>query len=131
MNIPFMNPLFRLIATQPNLIASHVESYARMFSEEISAISQGLKRRIVLGVCAVALLLMSLMFAGIGLLLWGTLTQLRDETRWILIVVPSVPLILSAAFFFMLSSHAKQVPLSKVKSQFKEDLAMLHDTGAL
>jgi hypothetical protein len=131
LNTPFMNPLLRLIATQPKLIASHVESYARMLSEEISATSQGLQRRAILGVCALVFLVVAIIFAGVGLMLWGSLVELRAEARWILWVVPGAPLVLSLLFFILLRSDSKQLPLSKVKTQFKADLAMLHETGAL
>jgi hypothetical protein len=131
MNIPFMNPLLRLIATQPNLIVKHMESYARMFSDEISSSTSAIKRRVFVGAAALLFFLLSLIFSGVGLMLWAGLPQVRSDTSWILLAVPGVPLGLSALFFILLKSDSRPVALSKLKAQVKADVALLHETGAL
>jgi hypothetical protein len=131
MHTPFMNPLFRLIASHPNLLAVHAESYARMVADELGATSVRLQRRAFLGAGALIFLLIALIFGGVGLMLWGISVELRADTRWLLIAVPAVPLVLSVLFFVLLRSDPKQAAMAKVRTQFKADLAMLHETGAL
>jgi hypothetical protein len=131
MNIPFMNPLLRLIATQPKLIAKHIESYARMFGDEISSSTAAIKRRVFVGGAALLFLVLSFIFAGVGLMLWAGLPQVRSETSWVLIAVPGFPLGLSLLFFVLLKSDSRPVAMNKLKAQVKADVAMLHETGAL
>jgi uncharacterized membrane protein YqjE len=131
MNIPFMNPLLRLIATQPNLIVKHMESYARMFGDEVSSSKAAIKRRIFIGGAALLFLVLGFIFAGVGLMLWAGLPQVRSETGWVLLAVPGVPLALSALLFVLLKSDSRPVALIKLKAQVKADVALLHETGAL
>jgi uncharacterized membrane protein YqjE len=131
MNIPFMNPLLRLIATKPNLIVKHLESYARMFGDEISSNTAAIKRRIFVGGAALLFMLLGLIFAGVGLMLWAGLPQVRSETSWLLLAVPGLPLGLSLLFFVLLKSDSRPVALTKLKAQVKADVALLHETGAL
>jgi hypothetical protein len=131
MNIPFMNPLLRLIATQPNLIVKHIESYARMLGDEVSLSTAALKRRVFVGGAAIIFLLLGLIFAGIGLMLWASLPQLRTDTSWLLLAVPGVALGLSTLFFVLLKSDSRPVALTKIKAQVQADVALLHETGAL
>jgi uncharacterized membrane protein YqjE len=131
MNIPFMNPLLRLIATQPNLIVKHLESYARMFGAEVSSSTAAIKRRVFVGGAALLFMLMGLIFAGVGLMLWAGLPQVRPETSWLLLAVPGLPLGLSLLFFILLKSDSRPVAMNKLKAQVKADVALLHETGAL
>jgi hypothetical protein len=131
MSSPFMNPLLRLVAAHPNLIATHAESYARMLSDEVAASSTALTRRVCVGGAALALLLIGFLLAGVGVMLWGTLPLVRVNTGWVLIAVPGVPLALSALFFIVLKSDSRPIGFTKIKAQFKADVAMLHETGAL
>jgi hypothetical protein len=126
-----MNPLLRLLATHPNLLAVHAESYARIMADEISTTSDALQRRALLGAGALFFLFISLILGGVALLLWGSSIAVHPETRWVLIVVPGVPFGLALVFFILFSSSSQQPMLSKVKTQFKADLAMLHETGVL
>lgn len=131
MNIPFMNPLLRLIATQPNLIVKHMESYARMFGAEVSSSTAAIKRRVFVGGAALLLFLLGLIFAGVALILWAGLPQVRSETSWLLLAVPGLPLALSVLFFMLLKSDSRPVALNKLKAQVKADVALLHETGVL
>jgi uncharacterized membrane protein YqjE len=131
MNIPFMNPLLRLIATQPNLIVKHMESYTRMFGDEVSSSTAAIKRRIFVGGAALLFMLLGLIFAGVGLMLWAGLPQVRSDTSWLLLAVPGFPLALSALFFVLLKSDSRPVAMNKLKAQVKADVALLHETGAL
>ncbi len=131
MNIPFMNPLLRLIATQPNLIVKHIESYARMFGDEVSSSSAAIKRRVFVGGAALIFMLLALIFAGVGLMLWAGLPQVRSETSWLLLAVPGLPLGLSLLFFILLKSDSRPVAMNKLKAQVKADVALLHETGVL
>jgi hypothetical protein len=131
MNIPFMNPLLRLVATQPNLLAAHAESYARMLGREIGATGATLRRRVVLGAIVFFLLFTGLVFAGVAVMLWAALPQVRIDTAWILVLIPCIPLVLSMLFYVVLRSDSTPLAISKVKTQFEADMAMLHETGAL
>jgi uncharacterized membrane protein YqjE len=131
MNIPFMNPLLRLIATQPNLIVKHMESYARMFGAEVSSSTAAIKRRVFVGGAALLFLLLGFIFAGVALILWAGLPQVRSETSWLLLAVPGLPLALSILFFVLLKSDSRPVAMNKLKAQVKADVALLHETGAL
>jgi hypothetical protein len=131
MNMPFMNPLLRLIATQPHLLATHAESYARMFGKEIGATGATLRRRMVLGGFVLVLLLLALIFAGVALMLWAALPPIQTNLAWVLLLVPGIPLVLALLFFIMLKSDSAPLAINKVKTQFEADMAMLHETGAI
>ncbi len=126
-----MNPLFRLITSRPNLVAAHAESYLQLLAEEINAGSRALSRRVFLGCAAWLLMLLFLLLAGIGLMLWGALPEVRSEQSWILIAVPSAPLLTSFLLFLIIKADPPPAGLTKVKAQMRADLAMLRETGAL
>ena len=124
-----IHPLFKLIATQPQLLADHVEAYAELVAGEVGAAAGRFKQGLVLQVVAIGCAGIGVVLAGVALMLWSTIPQAGMPAAWALWVVPCVPLL--AAGLCLLAARGKpaQAALSKVGEQVRADLAMFREAG--
>lgn len=115
-------PLLKIMINEPRLLTEHLEAYSQLLAKDVelwqSAVKRQLKWKVIMG----GNLFLLVLFAGIALMLWGTL---RIQ-HWSLIVVPLVPLILIAVGALMIpKNNVIHHPFAAFKKQVCNDIDML------
>jgi hypothetical protein len=125
-----IHPLLRLLATQPQLLAEHVEAYAQMVGDEVGKTSTMWLRRMVLFVVAAAMAGIGVVMVGVALMLFGVQATSSMPYPWLLIVVPAAFLVAAAICVWIARSQPLHNGLNRVKQQLQADMAMLHEVNA-
>ena len=124
-----IHPLFRLLVSEPQMLADHVEAYAELVSEEVGAVAARMKRRMLLQAVSLVGIGLGLFFGVIALMLWAAVPELRAP--WVLIAVPVVPLLVGIGCRFGANKPPEETHGMKViREQMAADAAMLRSVGA-
>jgi hypothetical protein len=125
-----IHPLFRLIASHPQLVTDHVEAYTDLMAEDIGAATAALKRRMVLLAVSLCGAVAAAGLAGTAVLLWAALPEDSIHAPWALWVVPAIPAVV--ALWAALGAQAGKGAGSfqSVRSQLAADAAMLREVSA-
>ncbi len=125
-----MHPLFRLIATQPQLLALHAEAYAELVAEEMGQVAIVWKRRAMLNIVALSCLGLTAVLAGVALLLWAVIPATQMQATWALIAVPLFPLAVASWCLWAARRPADGgAAFDKIRQQMKADLLMLREVS--
>jgi hypothetical protein len=126
-----IHPLIRLAASHPELLAEHGEAYVALVGKEISQWRAGLVRRAVMGAVAGVGALVSLIFIGVALMLWGTTPEADVRAPWALFAPPVVLLLVTAvAGFIAVKGGSRASIYSDLKAQVSADIAMLREVNS-
>lgn len=124
-----IHPLFRLLVSEPQMLADHVEAYAELVTEEVGAVAARMKRRMILQAVSLAGITLGVLFGAIALMLWAAVPELRAP--WVLVAVPVVPLLAGIGCHFGAKKPAEETHGMKViREQFAADAAMLRSVSA-
>jgi len=117
-----MLPSFlRLLINEPALLTEHIEAYSSLLTDELRVWKANLQRQWVLKIIMACSFLLTIMFAGIALMLWGV----TDKHHWSLIIVPLIPFLVSIAVAFILTNKSLvRTPFEASKKQFCADIHM-------
>jgi uncharacterized membrane protein YqjE len=124
-----IHPLLRLVATQPQLLADHAEAYAGLVAEELGKTGAVLKQRLLLAAVALSLTAVSVVLAGVALMLWAVLPATAIQAPWALIAAPSVPAVLALACGLAVKQERASA-FAELKQQVAADLVMLREVSA-
>ncbi|MEO8058018.1 MAG: hypothetical protein ABI671_06805 [Burkholderiales bacterium] len=124
-----IHPLLRLIATQPQLLADHAESYAELVGEELGKTSAVWKRRVLLNATALCLIGVATVLAGVALMLWATLPEININAPWALVAAPALPALAALWCAYEGQRHTDDV-FKDLKQQIASDLVMLREVSA-
>jgi CBS-domain-containing membrane protein len=124
-----IHPLLRLIATQPQLLADHAESYAELLGEELGKSTAVWKRRLLFNAAALCLLGVAAVLAGVALMLWAVTPDANLRAPWALIAGPTVPALLGLWCGFAGRRDPGDGFLD-LKQQIAADLVMLRNVSA-
>jgi len=126
-----IHPLFRLIASQPQMLANHLEAYAKLVEQEVGTIATQWKRRALMLAIAAACSVLALIFTGVALLLWAAIPTSDMPAPWGLIAVPGVLIVAAVALVFAAkASSTAAKAFEKVRQQLAADAAMLREVNA-
>lgn len=123
------HPLFRLLASRPQLLVDHLAGYSQLVSAQARGAWQGLQWRAMLAVVAVISLLLAVAFGGVALLLLGAVPPERMHMPWLLWAVPLAPLAVAGAAWAGLRSRATEFSLEPLRNQLASDAALLREAG--
>ena len=124
-----IHPLFRLIASEPQMVADHVEAYSELVGEEMgNAITHWKKTAIAAALLGV-LGLTTLVFAGVAIMLWAVTPPDNLHAPWALIIVPLAPALAACGFWFSAKSVDKGQGFAAIKAQLAADAAMLRSVS--
>lgn len=125
-----LHPLFHLVATQPQLLGQHAQAYGELVGTELSAQASVWGRRALLTALALCLLGVTVVLAGVALMLWATLVP-EPRAAWVLLVVPSVPGVGAIACYLLARqrSAADAEAFAELRRQMQADLALLRELG--
>lgn len=122
-----MHPLFRLAATEPALLADHLQAYGELVSgEAVDALGRW-RRAALLQLAALASAAVGVTLAGVALMLWAVGTV---AVPWLLVAVPAVPLALAIACHAAARSAWAQPGSTVLREQWAADLALLRGAAA-
>jgi uncharacterized membrane protein YqjE len=124
-----IHPLFRLIASRPQMIADHVEAYSDLLAEEVGQTTTALKKRVTLGAIGLANGAVAIVLAGVALMLWAVTPVDRMNAPWALIAVPGVPAILCIWCVFAMRAASIENSFKNLRAQFAADAAMLREVS--
>lgn len=124
-----IHPLFRLIASRPQMIADHVEAYSELVADEVSSATLALKNRVLLTAVGLACGAVALVLAGVAVMLWAVIPVNAMNVAWALIVVPSLPGVACAVCFVAIRRAAVGNGFKTLREQFAADAAMLREVS--
>jgi hypothetical protein len=126
-----IHPLFRLLVSEPQMLADHVEAYAELVTEEAGAVAQSVKRRMLLHAASLVGVVLGVLFGAVALMIWAAAPDDTMRAPWVLWAVPGVPLIAGIACHFMARKPAEESRGMKViREQLAADAEMLRSVGA-
>lgn len=125
-----LHALFRLVTSQPQLLAEHAEGYADLIAQEVQAASTRWKRSVMLGAVGGVSALAMLLLLGIALMLWAVTPDAAMRAPWLLVVVPAVPAVVAIGCFSALSGQARGNGFATLREQLAADAAMLREARA-
>ncbi len=124
-----IHPLLRLIATQPQLLADHAESYAGLVGEELGKTTTVWKRRVLLSAAALCLFGVAAVLGGVALMLWAVMPAANLHAPWALVAAPAVPA-LAALWCAFEGQRSESDAFADLKQQIATDLTMLREVSA-
>jgi uncharacterized membrane protein YqjE len=125
-----IHPLFRLLISEPQMLADHLAAYSELVAEEIGTVTTQWKRRAALHALSLVGVIVSAVLIGMALLLWAAVPIERMNAPWALIVVPAVFLALTAWAHVAARAPARDTGFHAVREQLAADAAMLHSVTA-
>lgn len=125
-----IHPLFRLIVSDPQLIADHVEAYSELVAEEVGAVATQWKKRAALQAMSLACIFVTIVFAGIAVMLWAVVPVQQMNVPWALLAAPCIPLVLAVWSHFAARAPVAEHGLSAIREQLAADAAMLRSVTA-
>jgi hypothetical protein len=125
-----IHPLFRLIASEPQMLASHVEAYSELVAEEVGAVTSQWKKRAALHAMSLGCALLAVIMVGVALMLWAVVPIDDMNAPWALIVVPGIPVVLAVWSHFAAKAPVAEHGFKAIKEQLAADAAMLRSVSA-
>jgi hypothetical protein len=125
-----LHPVFRLAASQPQLLAEHAAGYAGLVAEEVSSSGAHIKQRITLQIVGLLCLMVSAILGGVALLLWASIPTGSMPQPWLLWFTPLVPAVLGVWTLLRALNHKSPQAFAMLREQFAQDAALLRKTTA-
>ena len=124
-----MHPLLNLLATQPQLLADHVEAYAELAAAEAGEACGIWKRRALLYAAALCSLGVAAVLAGVALMLWAVTPAVNIHSLWALFAGPLLPAAFAAGCLVAANARNDIVPFETLRQQLRADITMLREAG--
>lgn len=125
-----IHPLFRMLVSEPNLLADHVEAYSQLVAEEVGAVTAQWKKRAALHALSAFAALLALVLTGVSLLLWAAIPVDEMNAPWGLIAVPALFLALAVGANFAARARMAEHGFKTIREQLAADAAMLRGVTA-
>jgi hypothetical protein len=125
-----IHPLFRLLVSEPQLLADHVEAYSELVAAEVGAVTTQLKRRAMLHGLSVVLLVLGTFFAGIAVMLWAVIPTDSMNHPLVLWATPVIPLVMAVWAHFAARAPVAEHGTQTIREQLAADAAMLRSVSA-
>ena len=116
--------LLHIVVTQPDLLIDHAEAYAELIDTEILTFRTIYGRRAMLGATRLFLVAMGLALAGVAVMLYAVSLPTAQQTLWILIATPAVPIALAGLCHAALRKPSAP-PFDNLRRQIRADIQML------
>jgi hypothetical protein len=128
-----MRPLLQLMASEPELLSEHLQSYAELLGEEVDSFQGQFKRHWVMFAALALLATVTIILAGVGLMLWLITpdVQMRQlQVPWALWLVPLGMAALCAAIALIMTRQKRTPGFQVLRQQIAADIAMLKQATA-
>lgn len=124
-----IHPLFKLVATRPELLADHLAGYGQLVAVQASEAAAQLRIRALLLGGAVVGGAVGLGLGGIALLLAAAIPVSQMPMPWLLVALPLLPLLVAAVCVVMLMRRPEAWSLQPLREQLAADAALLAEAG--
>ncbi len=126
-----IHPLFRLIASEPQMLADHVEAYSELVAEEVGAVTSQWKRRAALHALSLLCIIVAAMLVGVALMLWAAIPLDNMNAPWALVAAPAIPVVLALwSHMAAKAPAADEHGFKAIREQLAADAAMLRSVSA-
>jgi len=125
-----IHPLFRLIASEPQMLASHVEAYSELVAEEVGAVTSQWKKRAALHAVSLVCGIVALVMVGVALMLWAVVPVENMRAPWMLLAAPAIPVVLAVWSHFAAKAPVAEHGFKTIREQLAADAAMLRSVSA-
>lgn len=123
-----LHPVFRLAASQPQLLAEHAAGYAGLLAEEVASSGAHIKRRITLQIVGLLSLMVASILAGVAVLLWASLPPASLQQPWLLWFTPLIPAALGIFAIVLAKNREAPHAFATLREQFAQDASLLRRT---
>lgn len=120
-----IHPLFKTLASEPDLLMEHAGGYLQLASAEAQSWGQGLQRRAWLAGGVALAALIGCLLAGVALLLWAVTPESNIQQPWLLWAVPLLPLLLAALGAWQLRRQPEVPAFELLREQLQLDRQLL------
>lgn len=117
-----IRPLLQLMASEPELLTEHLQSYAALLGDEVGTFQGQFKQRWTLWAILALLVTVTVIFAGVALMLWLAM----PGTPWTLWLVPGGMALLCMVTAWRIQQRKHTPGFLVLRQQIAADLAMLH-----
>jgi cytochrome bd-type quinol oxidase subunit 2 len=125
-----LHPVFRLAASQPQLLAEHAAGYAGLLAEEVASSGAHIKRRITFQIIGLLALMVASILCGVAVLLWASLPTTSLQQPWLLWLTPLVPAVLGVLALLVAQKDSAPPAFASLREQFAQDASLLRRTTA-
>ena len=125
-----MHPLLNLAIERPQLLADHAQAWADLLGQEWLRMRSDWQRRALWHLLALSAGAVTLVLAGVAVMLCAALPALPPNAGWVLAGTPLPTLVLTVVCLWAARSGADGDALDTLRSQWQADLAMLREAGA-
>lgn len=120
--------LWRLLLSQPNLVATHMGHYAMVLRDDTKLAMAYLRYRSLMWAMCLGCSLLFVGLMGVALLLWGTMPEQTQAHAWVLWWVPCAPLLGTIGSCFALRRKPPAPLWRGLQAQISTDLSLLEAT---
>jgi hypothetical protein len=124
-----IHPLFRTLASRPELLAEHLGAYAQLVSVEAGETTAQLRRKSLLAVALGLCLALALSLGGVALLLLAVVPVAQMPMPWLLAAVPAVPLATALIIWLQMRRQPLSCSFDLLRQQLALDTALLRDAS--
>lgn len=121
-----MHALFRLAASEPALLADHLQAYGELAGGEALDALGRWRRAAMLQLAALASAAVGMTLAGVASMLWAVGPV---AAPWLLVTVPALPLLIALGCHLAARSAWAQRGSSMLREQWAADLALLRSAA--
>ena len=125
-----IHPVFRLIATRPQLLADHLEAYAEMVTDELGQAAGRWKQSVLLHAIAICSVGMAGVLGGVALMFWAVTPAANIQAPWALFAAPALPVLIAVGCIVAARAGTSRRPLAEVATQVRADMAMFREASA-
>jgi len=124
-----LQPVLRLLTTQPQLLVDHAQAYAELMALETARVARQWRRRALLLAAAVFCLLVAAVLTGVALMMWALAPGLSSQGLWTLVLVPLLPLLAALVCAWAARSAQSSAAFANVRAQLHADLLLWRQVG--
>lgn len=124
-----LHPLLHLAVRQPQLLVDHAAGYAEVAMVEAARAAAQWERRVAWQLAAGTSLVVAVMLAGVGLMLWAALPPGSIARPGLMAAIPLLPLLLAAVAILCARRAGAQPNFELLRRQAASDLMLLRDAG--
>jgi hypothetical protein len=124
-----LHPLLHLVVREPQLLVDHAAGYAEVAMVEAARAAAQWERRVAWQLAAGTALVVAVMLAGVGLMLWAALPPGSIARPGLVAAIPLLPLLLAVAAGFRARRAGALPNFERLRRQAASDLMLLRDAS--